>query len=119
MESGCFQNAPQREQRISFLTEFLNDTEVRTAHDADGHPESSGPYSGPYAGFMFPRLEVRDYAALQIAEISVVRRSGLGFEMDTAAMGGISVSRDRRNKKMIDGCVRLTVRRGQLRFETP
>lgn len=53
----------RRQQRLEFLAAFLDDTAVR---DEQSNREL---FNGPYAGFMFPRLAVRDFAAMQIARI--------------------------------------------------
>ena len=62
-------DAGQRRQRLQFLAQFLDDTEVRQAPDRDGVPDMKSKFSGPFAGFVFKRLEVRDYAAMEIAAI--------------------------------------------------
>jgi hypothetical protein len=54
-------------ERLAFLAQFLNDSEVRVGKGENGFPAFDGKYSGPYAGFLFGRLEVRDFAAIQIA----------------------------------------------------
>ncbi len=53
----------QQEQRLHFLAAFLDDSAVR---DANSNPPL---FDGPHAGFLFPRLAVRDFAAMQIASI--------------------------------------------------
>jgi hypothetical protein len=53
----------QRQQRLEFLAAFLKDAE---APDVKANPKM---FDGPYAGFMFRRLEVRDLAAEKIASI--------------------------------------------------
>jgi hypothetical protein len=62
----------QRQQRLDFLAAFLDDAE---APDVKGNPKI---FEGPYAGFTFRRLEVRDLAAMQIASIL-----GMADEPDT------------------------------------
>ncbi len=52
-----------RPQRLSFLATFLDDDAVR---DEKADPEK---FIGPYAGFTFPSLAVRDLAAMQIASL--------------------------------------------------
>jgi len=51
----------QRKQRLEFVAAFLDDATVRD--------EKSDPtlFEGPYAGFTFPKMEVRNFAAMQIA----------------------------------------------------
>ena len=53
----------QRLQRLDFLASFLDDAE---APDLTANPKM---FDGPYAGFTFLRLEVRDLAAMEIASI--------------------------------------------------
>lgn len=53
----------QRPQRVAFLRQFLSDRSVR---DLSANPKG---FEGPCAGFVFQRLAVRDWAALQIAAI--------------------------------------------------
>jgi hypothetical protein len=53
----------QRQQRLKFLASFLDDGE---APDVSENPEM---FNGPYAGFTFRRLTVRDLAAMKIASI--------------------------------------------------
>jgi hypothetical protein len=50
----------QRWQRAKFLAEFLDDTAVR---DVKGR---AGMFEGFYAGWVFPRIEVRNFATLEI-----------------------------------------------------
>jgi hypothetical protein len=52
-----------RKRRLDFLAAFLDDAAVR---DEKADPEK---FTGPYAGFTFPSLAVRDLAAMQIASI--------------------------------------------------
>ena len=49
-------------RRIRFLAEFLND---ETTRDRSSKPRL---FDGPFAGFDFPSISVRDFAALQLAE---------------------------------------------------
>jgi hypothetical protein len=53
----------QRQLRLDFLAPFLDDAE---APDLEANPKM---FDGPHAGFAFPRLTVRDLAAMQIAYI--------------------------------------------------
>ena len=53
----------QRDQRLHFLAQFLDDETVRVLK------ENSKLYGGPCAAFTFPRISVRDFAAMQIASI--------------------------------------------------
>jgi hypothetical protein len=50
-------------KRLTFLASFLDDTDQR---DVNTHPRR---FLGEYAGRGFPRLEVRNYAAFQIARL--------------------------------------------------
>lgn len=50
----------QRRHRVEFLAAFLDDAEIR---DKASDPKR---FDGPYAGFSFPRLSVRDFAAMEI-----------------------------------------------------
>ena len=52
-----------RNRRLAFLAEFLNDTEIR---DSSVHPEK---FSGPCAGFTFEKITVRNFAAMKLASI--------------------------------------------------
>jgi hypothetical protein len=52
------------EPRVAFLAGFLDDSSTR---DMDQAKADGGLYEGPCAGFTFPRLEVRDLAALELA----------------------------------------------------
>jgi hypothetical protein len=52
-----------RERRLAFLAAFLGDTAVR---DMAAAPDK---FQGPCAAMTFPRIAVRDFAALQIAQI--------------------------------------------------
>ncbi len=45
------------DRNIQFLSEFLGDPEVRTIGSSDG----------PVAGFIWHKLAVRDYAAMELA----------------------------------------------------
>jgi hypothetical protein len=58
-----YANKPHRKRRLRFLAAFLGDAAVRDASS------KSGAFSGPHAGFTFPRLAVRDLAAWKIASI--------------------------------------------------
>lgn len=53
----------QRPERLDFLAAFLDDATIR-----DG-ARDPGRFLGPYAGFTFPHLEVRNLAAMKIASI--------------------------------------------------
>jgi hypothetical protein len=55
--------AKNRERRLAFLAAFLEDEAVREM------PKERGKFDGPCAGFTFPKIAVRDFAALQIATI--------------------------------------------------
>jgi len=55
--------ATQRRRRLAFLASFLEDDAVR---DATANQKM---FNGIYAGFRFPRLEIRNFAALRISEI--------------------------------------------------
>lgn len=55
--------AADRQQRLSFLVSFLED---RTVRDVESNLRM---YSGNYAAVFFPRIEVRNFAAMQIAEM--------------------------------------------------
>jgi hypothetical protein len=48
-----------RERRLAFLAAFLDDATVRRRSD--------GRYEGPCAAFTFPEIEVRNFAAMQLA----------------------------------------------------
>jgi len=50
----------QRRHRVEFLAGFLDDAEIR---DKASDPKR---FDGPFAGFTFPRLSVRDFAAMEI-----------------------------------------------------
>lgn len=56
---------------IRFLSAFLEDEETRVLNDfrrgADLDDRDEDLYSGPSAGFMFDKLSVRNYAAMQLA----------------------------------------------------
>jgi hypothetical protein len=52
-----------REQRLKFLAAFLDDSTLR---DADSDPNA---YEHLYAGYGFSKMEVRNFAALQIASV--------------------------------------------------
>ena len=54
-----------KEQRLSFLTAFLNDTALRILPSR----RDSSKYDGPCAAFTIPRLRVCDFAAMKIAGI--------------------------------------------------
>jgi hypothetical protein len=45
------------------VAEFLDDATLRVAQDKDE------AYYGPYAGWAFPRVEVRNFVALEIADL--------------------------------------------------
>jgi hypothetical protein len=66
---GCDFSHVHWKERLAFLGQFLNDAEVRESKGENGFPATEGKYSGPYAGFFFGRLEVRDFAAIQIASM--------------------------------------------------
>jgi Trp operon repressor len=51
----------QRKQRLEFVAAFLDDATVR---DDKSNPAL---FDGPYAAFTFPKIEVRNFAAMQIA----------------------------------------------------
>jgi hypothetical protein len=53
----------QRKERLAFLAAFLDDATVR---DTRSDPEK---YEGLPAGVEYPRLEVRDFAALELARL--------------------------------------------------
>jgi hypothetical protein len=53
----------QRVERLRFLAQFLDDKTVRNTS------EDKKMYDGPCAAFTFPRIAVRDFAAMQIASI--------------------------------------------------
>jgi hypothetical protein len=53
----------QHRHRAAFLAEFLDDATLRVALDKDE------AYNAPYAGWAFPRLEVRNFVALEIADL--------------------------------------------------
>ena len=53
---------PNRLRRIRFLAEFLND---ETTRDRSSNPRL---FNGPFAGFDFPSISARDFAALRLAE---------------------------------------------------
>ena len=53
----------QLEQRLAFLAEFLEDDNVRVI---ESNPTK---FSGPCAGFTFPRLAVSDFAAMGLASL--------------------------------------------------
>ena len=74
----------ERTRVLGFLAEFLNDEEIRIIPDIDDddlfsakrfaanetRPLSAGQmYEGPVAGFVWERLAVRDFAALQVADV--------------------------------------------------
>lgn len=59
----CYIGDRQRQYRLKFLASFLDDSE---APDVKANPKL---FDGPYAGFTFVRLEVRDLAAMKIASI--------------------------------------------------
>ena len=56
----CGENPPLRTRRISILKEFLNDEEIRISSDNDKR------WDGPHAGFMFHKLSMQNFAAMQI-----------------------------------------------------
>lgn len=72
-------NCSEREDKaLDFLADFLGDEEVRvidpTMSKFPHKRNESGefelePFSGPCAGFIWPRLAVRDLAALELADI--------------------------------------------------
>jgi hypothetical protein len=53
-------NADARKQQITLLAAFLDD---RTVRDKKSNPQL---FDGPFAGFRLPRLEVRNFAAMQL-----------------------------------------------------
>lgn len=53
----------QRQRRLGFLARFLDDDTLRNA------AADRALYDGPCAAFTFPRITVRDFAAMQIAHI--------------------------------------------------
>lgn len=57
----------RRRHRLAFLASFLDDQALR---DAKSFPEM---FEGSYAGSRFPRLEVRNFAALKMAEMLDIR----------------------------------------------
>jgi hypothetical protein len=59
--------AVQLGRRLAFLARFLDDDELR---DARANPDM---YRGRHAGFGFEQLEVRNFAALKIAELLELR----------------------------------------------
>jgi hypothetical protein len=54
-------NADARKQQITLLAGFLDD---RTVRDKKSNPQL---FDGPFAGFRLPRLEVRNFAGMQLA----------------------------------------------------
>jgi hypothetical protein len=58
--SGPEGTTQQGWQRAKFLAEFLDDAAIRDAKKEDGL------FEGPYAGWGFPRIEVRNFAAMEI-----------------------------------------------------
>jgi hypothetical protein len=62
MDYVCYASTP-RKPRLDFLASFLDDAE---APDVKANPAM---FDGPHAGFSFDRLEVRDLAAMKIADI--------------------------------------------------
>jgi hypothetical protein len=59
--------------RLEFLTAFLDDAALRDAGS------ETGKFGGPYAGWNFTRLEVRDFAALiihSLLELPIERPKG-------------------------------------------
>lgn len=65
---GPTDDANQRRLRLDFLSQFLDDAEIRQSNRKDVEDFDS-KFSGPFAGFLFERLEVRDLAAMTIATI--------------------------------------------------
>src|SRR5262249_12228607 len=51
-----------REHRLRLLQSFLDDSDLRDA-------KSSSKFDGFCAGFSYPKIEVRDFAALEIVEL--------------------------------------------------
>jgi hypothetical protein len=51
------------ERQVRFLADFLGDSAVRDAGD------EAGMFDGPYAGWGFTRLEVRNFAAIELAQM--------------------------------------------------
>lgn len=58
----------QRRERLNFLARFINDAALRNM-------SSSRKFEGPSAGFTFLKLEVRNFAAMQIATILKLEES--------------------------------------------
>jgi hypothetical protein len=55
-----------RERRLAFLAAFLDDATVRRMGPRYGFGVH-GPYDGPCAAFTFPEIEVRNFAAMELA----------------------------------------------------
>jgi hypothetical protein len=77
-EMSAYREQPTNQaERIGLLVAFLDDSSLRDAGDDGGKsaftPTLAGirddKYFGPYAGSGFPRLEVRNFAAMNIATI--------------------------------------------------
>jgi len=66
MDYDCGLGNQYLQQRLNFLADFLDDSEAREI-PKDG--ESDGMHGGPFAGFFFKRLEVRDLAAIEIGSL--------------------------------------------------
>jgi len=58
---NCLEDSPTIKEQLTFLAHFLDDKSVR---DVSTAPKR---FTGPYAGGEFPRIEVRNYAAVCIA----------------------------------------------------
>ncbi|MFL5245029.1 MAG: hypothetical protein ACJ8FY_23250 [Gemmataceae bacterium] len=57
----------QAKEQIAFLASFLDDESVR---DIESNPKM---HEGLHAGYLYPRLEVRNFAAMKLAEILKVK----------------------------------------------
>jgi len=66
----CGVGERQRSRRIDFLVGFLDDETIR---DATASPDK---FRGPYAGYEFPKLEVRNLAALELATLLQINEGG-------------------------------------------
>jgi hypothetical protein len=82
----------QRRQRLEFLAAFMDDATLR---DKRSKPSM---WSGPHAGFTFPRMEVRDLAAMKAGSILGVDGEP-GAEWKSAQW---SAYRDRVRKALTD-----------------
>jgi hypothetical protein len=52
-----------KDRRLAFLSAFLDDETLRD------DSRNAAKYEGPCAAFTFPKISVRDFAAMQIASI--------------------------------------------------